>query len=735
LERKNLKISNIKIKDIKKYSDVNYDFTGGVQLILGPNGSGKSTIIEAVGWVLFDQLDYKLSEWVRWGQECGSVSIKLTDENEYIVYRDTDGNYTLSCGGSNIATGVKDVQRYIRKFFNISDDASKVFKDIIGVSQELMSAQFSMTPSYKKKIFDPLLGLDKYDKIWNQLKPIEITLEKDIENINVEKASIVGWLGAEKDIVTDFDKTKINYDKSIEETRALKDKFQELDKKLSEMIEMKKGHDRTIEINNEVKILKGRLNDIVKRKKTTDDMKIEKQSLEKNAREQKEVREKLSQIKEVEKTLSRLTKEHEKLSNEYESLKESIEYAEQQYKDNFDKLDRESKEFTTFENDFKKIESERVKLETQISEIEKQIIIAKEGRCPITGEHCPADILSTVVQKKSKADEFMETVFYKDYMDKKTKVSQSKNAVISLDNLLKMKDNSNRDLIRVANIVNSINGLVDEIDSCNTTIYSKNALENTDKLLGKSLERYNELCILVKNEDIETLKTQIEGDIDDLEEELIVEQRKSSSFVPDDFDKLKLEHGKTKTLFERSEKDNLDLQDSLNKIKVRLDIIKEKKSSLQNVLDKHAKMIKKSELVKATREKLREIPPEIAKSLLVAINETSNRYYNEIAGASTLMIDSDYNIFLSDHKGTRGFKSLSGGEKMTVSVAVRLAFLHEITNIKFMALDEPTASVDVDRRQLLSDIIANVRGLEQFFIISHDSVFIAQADNIIEVLP
>jgi len=50
-------------------------------------------------------------------------------------------------------------------------------------------------------------------------------------------------------------------------------------------------------------------------------------------------------------------------------------------------------------------------------------------------------------------------------------------------------------------------------------------------------------------------------------------------------------------------------------------------------------------------------------------------------------------------------------------------------------MDEPTASVDDVRKQLLSDIIAKVQGVEQLFIISHDDVFMSQSDNIIEVEP
>jgi exonuclease SbcC len=201
------------------------------------------------------------------------------------------------------------------------------------------------------------------------------------------------------------------------------------------------------------------------------------------------------------------------------------------------------------------------------------------------------------------------------------------------------------------------------------------------------------------------------------------------------YDGVKEKHSRTKAIILEKEKYKSEMEIAIKKNKEKVDEIFIKEEELKKLSDNYVVLSKKLELVKATREKLRDIPPEIAKNLLIAINNSANRYHNEIVGASTLEIDENYDVLLSDSNGTRGYKNLSGGEKMTASVAIRMAFLNEITNIKFLALDEPTASVDNVRKHLLSDIITKVKGISQLFIITHDDVFIPQSNNIIEVIP
>ncbi|MDE1840846.1 AAA family ATPase [Candidatus Nitrosotalea okcheonensis] len=73
-------------------------------------------------------------------------------------------------------------------------------------------------------------------------------------------------------------------------------------------------------------------------------------------------------------------------------------------------------------------------------------------------------------------------------------------------------------------------------------------------------------------------------------------------------------------------------------------------------------------------------------------------------------------------------ESLSGGEKMSVALALRLGMAHFMgtSNLNFIILDEPTTHLDQERRKSLVNVLSqafesNIDAISQFIIITHDS--------------
>jgi exonuclease SbcC len=73
-------------------------------------------------------------------------------------------------------------------------------------------------------------------------------------------------------------------------------------------------------------------------------------------------------------------------------------------------------------------------------------------------------------------------------------------------------------------------------------------------------------------------------------------------------------------------------------------------------------------------------------------------------------------------------ESLSGGEKVSIALALRLGMAHIIgsSNLNFIILDEPTTHLDEERRKSLVGVLsqafeANLGYISQFIIITHDS--------------
>ena len=74
-------------------------------------------------------------------------------------------------------------------------------------------------------------------------------------------------------------------------------------------------------------------------------------------------------------------------------------------------------------------------------------------------------------------------------------------------------------------------------------------------------------------------------------------------------------------------------------------------------------------------------------------------------------------------------ESLSGGEQVSIALALRLGMAHLLgaSNLNFMILDEPTTHLDSERRKSLVNVLSQLTNIKennssmQFIIITHDA--------------
>jgi exonuclease SbcC len=99
----------------------------------------------------------------------------------------------------------------------------------------------------------------------------------------------------------------------------------------------------------------------------------------------------------------------------------------------------------------------------------------------------------------------------------------------------------------------------------------------------------------------------------------------------------------------------------------------------------------------------------------------------------SLSWNSGYEIVLEEDGHERPFASLSGGEQMAAALAVRLALLKELSDMRIAFFDEPTTNMDEERRRNLAQQIGRIRDFDQLFIISHDDAFEGFTDQVVAV--
>jgi exonuclease SbcC len=161
--------------------------------------------------------------------------------------------------------------------------------------------------------------------------------------------------------------------------------------------------------------------------------------------------------------------------------------------------------------------------------------------------------------------------------------------------------------------------------------------------------------------------------------------------------------------------------------------LEEVRAKWQEELRAQEKLRKLDEATEFMRETLKKAGPEVTKSYVAHISVEANQLFREITGEAgrTLRWTSDYEIVVEEGGYERSFINLSGGEQMAAALAVRLALLKQLSDIRLAFFDEPTVNMDVERRENLARQIGQVRHFDQLFVISHDDTFEETVDHVL----
>ena len=184
------------------------------------------------------------------------------------------------------------------------------------------------------------------------------------------------------------------------------------------------------------------------------------------------------------------------------------------------------------------------------------------------------------------------------------------------------------------------------------------------------------------------------------------------------------------------------LGSGLNASIARLEELKGEISSLLVARTRMATLIEEKErceqlhsLSDFIRDVLKKAGPFITEAHLQSISMEANQLYRDITGNPMISLrwDMGYEVILEEDGHERSFASLSGGEQMAAALAVRLALLKELSDLRIAFFDEPTTNMDEERRRNLAQQIGRIKDFDQLFVISHDDAFEGFTDRVVSV--
>ena len=324
------------------------------------------------------------------------------------------------------------------------------------------------------------------------------------------------------------------------------------------------------------------------------------------------------------------------------------------------------------------------------------------------------------------------------------------------ENLKNLLENLELEKEKILKNQNSIENNLKEIDE-----YSKKIKEDTNKNIEnikseiKTFENklddlknpYNEyLKNNVLAEDLENLLLKVNKNIKELyslraDKNLLKEK---VSDLEEKIKNIKIDELKEKydTIKEELNEINKKLGSSQEKIvnyKKILEKISSQEEKQKKLLIEFKKLENKFNKASLIRNEVGQMGRAISKYMLSGISNIASVNFNKITGRTERIEWSNeekdkYAVYLVGQERKIAFEQLSGGEQVSVAIAIRGTMTEYFTNSKFMILDEPTNNLDNERKKLLAEYMGEIlNNLEQSIIVTHDDTFREMAEKIIEL--
>ncbi|MXZ41954.1 MAG: SMC family ATPase [Caldilineaceae bacterium SB0666_bin_21] len=173
-----VRLIHLKLENIRSYRAADIQFREGVNTIVGRNGAGKSTILQAIGYALFDSLEGRKPDFVREGSSSGSIAVGLAEDGEgssYEVVRELRKSGSADWFVFDLARevevcrGSQDVRFFVQDLCHTRIDLELLYTGIIGIQQGEFARPFRLTPAPRQAHFSPLLEVEKYKEAFTRL--------------------------------------------------------------------------------------------------------------------------------------------------------------------------------------------------------------------------------------------------------------------------------------------------------------------------------------------------------------------------------------------------------------------------------------------------------------------------------------------------------------------------------------------------------------------------------------
>ena len=771
-----MRISYLELRNYRRFRDLKLQLPDGVIGILGLNGSGKTTIIEAIAWCLFGNVE----EVVRTNKESirrlgatktDSVSVALEFElegAEYRLEREMGGRSLsmkahLRTGGEMVAEGDKAVKTKIIELIGM--DHKSFFTSVFARQKELNELQ-NFAPAERKRVVLRMLRIDNVDDV---IQSVREDRRHAAERVRGAEAVILDDDGMDREegIVSRLEDLHAKAKQAGDRTRGAGERAEALARKLTATRERRDALKKEVEeFNSLISELKGKRSTIaeqeareqalrrrieeterlltelpelqasdeewqraVKAKETMDETKAQHDKAERIRGDLRTLDQDISEAKEEAGKLIGMREDEEAIQATLKKADEDRRDSGQQR----EAISHEIAELTARQSERRNaVAKERKKLE----DIEAA---GKEGQCP-TCERELGENYTLIVEKLRDALDRAERELSDDegkVSKRKAELDQATKRIEALDKRVQHQtDKLTSVRKRIASTearVTELNKLqkrreerVRELNEVGDTKYSAKEHDELrasvarlqkshDRLVGL-LERRRQMSATVE-EHKTLLKTMAENAA---AEKSLRERTEKLEPKKRQYDESIAEFDKAYDELSRAKDEMSSLRAGLEKIRVESDSVKKE---LDVVRDQKKRIETEKKMVDdlgALEETVVGFKDHLIGKIAPALAETTS----EIMGLMTdgkyerVQLDDDYQISVDDDGVLYPLDRFSGGEADLANLSLRLAISRIIaerastSQMNFLILDEIFGSLDPHRKR---SVMAALSGLSSQF--------------------
>ncbi len=344
-----MRIEKIVLQNFLSHENSEITFKGNINAIVGQNGAGKTSIIDGIVFSLFSESSRgNIKNLIRKGKSTGIVQTEIKDGNTtYLIKRDisNSSNDFISKNNLGIARGRKEVDKKIQEILKLDKD---ILLSTVIIRQGEIENIFRELPDVLKKI----LKIENLEKLTSSTGPLYL-VQKDIENelkyLDNRKEEYKNKIEEKEKIEKEIEESK----KKLEELKAIKsEKEKEIQDNSAKLEEMKKKRDEYLRLKGSLSSLIERESAIEKDLTHYNEIKEEKEKLEKMIKDNSYLEGGENLLNE----LHNLKKSEKSLLNQVDTLKKEIkEYEENLAKKN--SLKDEAKEYENLSERKKTLEN------------------------------------------------------------------------------------------------------------------------------------------------------------------------------------------------------------------------------------------------------------------------------------------------------------------------------------------------------------------------------------------